>query len=196
MPRALPSIPLRLLFTHYEYPKPWIMQRVKGNVRFFPPDIEQHKDATVDAADYLKLLMDIRNAEDAHQFVNRYGAPCEVGHDGARYVSLREIRDLQSHLKVFAKSPTEALLSRLHGLWMVFRFETGNLTAVCNEVNPAMTCFAQLFFEKQAGTEFGWCERHDCGRFFRCKSKHKRKYCSPECAHLVAVRKSRVKKGG
>jgi hypothetical protein len=172
------------------------MKRVKGDLRFYRPDWVHFERGSVDASDYLSLLLNIKTAEHAHQFVNRYGSPREeLGEHGAFYMSMKHLRDLQKELEVVAKSPAEALVSKLEGLFLILRLEAGSLIAVCRE-NAESACFEQLFFEKQAGTRFGWCERRDCAKFFRCTNKHKRKYCSPECGHLVAVRKSRAKKGG
>jgi hypothetical protein len=41
------------------------------------------------------------------------------------------------------------------------------------------------------GLKFRICERRDCRAPYPVRSKHRRKYCSPQCAHLVSVRKSR-----
>jgi hypothetical protein len=55
---------------------------------------------------------------------------------------------------------------------------------------------ATLFLDKVLGAEYGVCERPDCPqRFFQITSRHSRKYCTPECAHLMAVRNSRKPKG-
>ena len=41
------------------------------------------------------------------------------------------------------------------------------------------------------GAQFGVCARRDCNTIFEFRSGHARKFCTPECAHLMAVRKSR-----
>jgi hypothetical protein len=41
---------------------------------------------------------------------------------------------------------------------------------------------------------YSFCARADCGTQFRFESRHKRKYCSFECAHVEAVRRHRFKK--
>jgi hypothetical protein len=195
LPRVLPPLPLRLKVRTYRYSKPWLMEKVEGDIRFYRPDTTKEDGATLDASEFLKLVLDIRTVDDAHQFVNRYGAFCDKQEHWRSYVSLNSIRDLQKQLRVLAKSPPKALLSRLHGMFVVFSLVDGNLVALCQHQGPDFACLEQLALERLAGTEFGWCARHDCRKFFRCTSKHKRKYCSPECAHLIAVRTHRHKRG-
>lgn len=48
-----------------------------------------------------------------------------------------------------------------------------------------------ITLEHLSGAKFGICEQPDCRIPFPFKSGHQRKYCSPECAHLMAVRASR-----
>lgn len=45
-----------------------------------------------------------------------------------------------------------------------------------------------------AGLKFRQCRRHDCGRVYEATTAHVRRWCSPECAHLQVVRRSRHKK--
>ena len=40
-------------------------------------------------------------------------------------------------------------------------------------------------------SKFGACARPDCPCFYEIKSGHKRKYCSYDCAHVMAVRSQR-----
>ena len=44
-----------------------------------------------------------------------------------------------------------------------------------------------------SGVEFRWCARPDCNQMFRKETGHDKIYCSPECAHLTAVRASRAR---
>lgn len=50
---------------------------------------------------------------------------------------------------------------------------------------------ASVHLDQSQGVQFKCCTRRDCGRPFAIKSQHERKYCSPQCAHLEAVRRSR-----
>lgn len=52
--------------------------------------------------------------------------------------------------------------------------------------------WATLWLDRFLGAQYGACAKPDCWkRFFKITSRHSRKYCSPECAHVMAVRKSR-----
>jgi hypothetical protein len=55
------------------------------------------------------------------------------------------------------------------------------------------TMLATLQIDHLRGAKFGICARADCPRFFEIKSRHIRKYCSYDCAHLETVRRSRQK---
>jgi hypothetical protein len=48
-----------------------------------------------------------------------------------------------------------------------------------------------IYLEKLENIKSRLCKRPDCDVVFNLKSRHEREYCSPACAHLVAVRKSR-----
>lgn len=52
---------------------------------------------------------------------------------------------------------------------------------------------ATLFIDKALGASYRSCSRSDCRELYLVESKHPRKYCSPECAHLMAVRDSRTR---
>ncbi len=54
-------------------------------------------------------------------------------------------------------------------------------------------CFAQVFFELLSGVKFRWCARADCDEMFRKETGHDKIYCTPDCAHLAAVRASRAR---
>lgn len=48
-----------------------------------------------------------------------------------------------------------------------------------------------VLIDRLEGARFKVCRRPDCHRTFRLQSKHKRMYCSYDCAHLQSVRESR-----
>ncbi|MCU1309868.1 MAG: hypothetical protein JWO20_993 [Candidatus Angelobacter sp.] len=50
---------------------------------------------------------------------------------------------------------------------------------------------ATIYIDKLRGAKHGFCARPDCRKDFEFISKHKRKYCSPSCAHLETVRRLR-----
>jgi CGNR zinc finger len=63
----------------------------------------------------------------------------------------------------------------------------------CDSVRDAI--LAAIYLDKLANVTSSMCHRPDCGVVFNHESKHQRKYCSSDCAHVEAVRKSRQRKG-
>ena len=53
---------------------------------------------------------------------------------------------------------------------------------------------ATITIDHLSNVKFGICKRSDCRRLYERRSRQKRLYCSPECAHLANVRKLRAKK--
>lgn len=53
---------------------------------------------------------------------------------------------------------------------------------------------AAIYLDNLANVKASVCHRQDCGVVFNHESDHQRKYCSPACAHLVAVRNERKRK--
>lgn len=53
---------------------------------------------------------------------------------------------------------------------------------------------ADLFFAALSGLPVGFCARRDCGKLFQKSTKHERKFCSTECAHIESVRQHRARK--
>ena len=63
--------------------------------------------------------------------------------------------------------------------------------AVIETFDVVSTIMVTIELDHLRGAKFGVCARHDCPQFFEITSRHKRKYCSSGCAHLVAVRRVR-----
>ena len=68
------------------------------------------------------------------------------------------------------------------------------LRMYCDGIRGAT--MAAIFLDKLAKVRSSMCDRPDCGVVFNHESGHKRKYCSPDCAHLEAVRRNRARKAG
>jgi hypothetical protein len=54
---------------------------------------------------------------------------------------------------------------------------------------------ATVYLDKLRDAKFGFCARQDCRRQFEITSQHKRKYCTPACAHMETVRRGRQRAG-
>jgi len=65
---------------------------------------------------------------------------------------------------------------------------------LCGCVRDAI--MAANYLDKLGNVKSAVCHRPDCGVVYDLVSKHARKFCTPECAHLDAVRRSRMRKAG
>jgi hypothetical protein len=74
-----------------------------------------------------------------------------------------------------------------------FRWGSGKHEAIITARDTLSAFLATVCVNHLRGDRYDFCARKDCGKVFKWESAHKRKYCCPECAHLVAVRKSRKK---
>jgi hypothetical protein len=59
--------------------------------------------------------------------------------------------------------------------------------------NTLEALLATVHVDQLRGARFKFCARPDCRRPFDLTSRHKRKYCSDECGHLMAVRAARAR---
>ena len=50
-----------------------------------------------------------------------------------------------------------------------------------------------LWFTALSGLPSAFCARADCNRLFQKTTKHERKYCSTDCAHIESVRSHRAR---
>lgn len=72
------------------------------------------------------------------------------------------------------------------------RLHSDRPVALLVESDAVGAIWATLWLDHFLGARYGSCERSDCRtRFFEITSRHSRKYCSTDCAHVMAVRKSR-----
>jgi hypothetical protein len=59
-------------------------------------------------------------------------------------------------------------------------------------LNARQMLWTTVFADVAKGLNFKECKRRDCDRIFPVGSKHKRKFCTQYCGHLVSVRKSQA----
>jgi hypothetical protein len=52
---------------------------------------------------------------------------------------------------------------------------------------------ASIQIDKLLGAEFRYCARPDCKKPFQIESRHRRIYCSTDCAHYIAVKNNRAR---
>jgi CGNR zinc finger protein len=156
----------------------------------------------IDAREIKQKFLAIRSEQDALSFLE---------HTGAWANSRRQrvaMKDLFGYQEWFKDLATQPLLQ-----WKLWSAEQPDLDEWLSknlEVSIAFTkadggepvgrieceytfdaILSQLKLEKVCNSEYKRCERPDCLEVYKRESRHGRKYCSPRCAHLVAVRRSR-----
>jgi hypothetical protein len=149
----------------------------------------------------------VATVADAVDFLSRYGPlnpppprdPYKYPGFDPRTVKWSEFLTAQDDFREMWKlSPEE--LSRLNrfdtysAMHFYLEIHDGRfyLLAVSDSVIDALT--TDLIFTALSGLRSGFCARADCNRLFQKTTKHDRKYCSLECAHVESVRKHRARK--
>ena len=73
-----------------------------------------------------------------------------------------------------------------------FRFELSHgAVGVVTLTNFRDVLWATVFADVAAGLQFKICQRKDCDQPFAITNRHKRKFCSQYCGHLVSQRRKR-----
>ncbi len=195
-------------------PKPrmkWVMRSEKGRTVYdcLPCKRTGRTAPPIDARVLLGRLLTIATESDALDFLNATGFTYPHTHDrGSRrraaFDELQSLRELIKDAQVtpFIKWPTLKNRYPHYWIWPLLSDQL-SMRLICNADPPhlAVTTSSALDaigvlikLDKLQGIEYKWCERSDCPNSYRIETRHKRKYCSPECAHIVAVRNSRARK--
>jgi hypothetical protein len=73
-------------------------------------------------------------------------------------------------------------------------FEDRTLLGEAEALNTFDAILSSIFIDRLKKLRFKVCERPDCAAIYELTSRHKRKFCSYGCAHLMVVRRSRLVK--
>ena len=68
---------------------------------------------------------------------------------------------------------------------------SSTVEGVVTVTNARHMLFTTVLADVARGIRFKTCQRKDCQRPFALESKHKKKFCSQYCGHLVSLRKKR-----
>jgi hypothetical protein len=77
---------------------------------------------------------------------------------------------------------------------MIVGFVGGALVGEVEARNTFDAIISTIFIDRLKKLSFKVCKRPDCAAIYELTSRHKRKFCSYECAHLMAIRRSRTGK--
>ncbi len=75
-----------------------------------------------------------------------------------------------------------------------FEWKQARHAGVIEATDVVTAILATIYVDRLSGKKFGFCARPDCRKYFEVTSKHKRKYCTPDCAHLQTVRRLRARR--
>jgi hypothetical protein len=83
-------------------------------------------------------------------------------------------------------------LPQTSGIEFALGFDlTGAAAGVVTIKDAYHLLLATVFVDVAKKIRFKICQREDCGKTFPLQSKHKRKFCSWDCAHITTVRRNR-----
>lgn len=93
---------------------------------------------------------------------------------------------------VFKTDRIHRILRRSYQTFSIrFSWSRNSRTAVIETRTTLDAIMATVFIDHVRAARIGFCERPDCRKQFEFESRHARKYCSYNCAHLMSVRMKR-----
>jgi hypothetical protein len=221
-PQKLPSIPVHVVraFGPLEYSNTTAF--AQDDEWFFKP-LNRRKNhrfkSYIDASEIRDGFLAIRDVDDALRFFRETGYffPLHNERDWGKddipkhphvFATLSEIRRCQGMIRKIAISPladwagiAEAYpthwckhFGRAPTMHLHKDVSSGGVAIGVARCLTGLTAIVTLIqVDHLAGLEWRACARPDCPRVYRVESRHSRKFCSTECAHLVAVRASRAR---
>jgi hypothetical protein len=130
------------------------------------------------------------NGEDDPYVFTQEGGRFVVQEQPWRYAD--DFWHMREHARIALSSKAELdVLEQFELPTRLVRKRTGSYFLICT-VAFLDSMFATIVLDHAEGAKVLRCARPDCGIVFAANNRHKRKYCSWDCAHLVAVRKSRL----
>jgi hypothetical protein len=72
-----------------------------------------------------------------------------------------------------------------------FKLTATVVEGVIEAYDTYQALLASVLIDIARGLRFRICARKDCGGLFPLESRHKRKFCSQYCGHLVSIRRAR-----
>ena len=157
--------------------------------------------------EFLELKRDQR--ANLEQFLKSTGAFCWI--NDYRPLSEEEIWVIQGILQKELLTPRAADPARSLDPWSwsfadtirkrisayelnaVIRLQDGELVGLMQESTTLDAILCTIVVDRVRKFRFKICARSECGKIYELTSRHRRKYCSFACAHLVAVRSSRTR---
>lgn len=175
-----------------------------------------------DARPLRETFMSLRKEDEFLEFLDRVGAFSQLDEsERERGWGLSDLVDFQSALRGLTVNPPAKWESFWHKFSSMSNIGSGVLgafgfagehnlrfhwkdsrqsawrgsksVAVIEEGNALSAFLATIEIDHLRGAKFGVCARPDCRMVYEITTKHKRKYCDHDCAHLESVRRGRKK---
>lgn len=154
--------------------------------------------------EFLELRHDDRDA--LRTFLHKTGAFCWINTQGYRPLAETELWQFQAAIRQQLLKPTvaenrikratefEAVIHnriQVHVMNINVGIEDGILVGEAEALNTFDAILSTIFIGRLRKLRFKVCARPDCATIYELTSRHKRKFCSYDCAHLMTVRRSR-----
>jgi CGNR zinc finger protein len=72
-----------------------------------------------------------------------------------------------------------------------FKLTATAVEGIIEAYDTSQALLASVLIDIARGIRFKMCAREDCGELFPLESRHKRKFCSQYCGHLISIRRAR-----
>jgi hypothetical protein len=167
-----------------------------------PMDANVTLDAWEVRKEFLGLRHDQRDA--LRSFLLKTGAFCWL--NPYRPIADSELWQFQAAIRRQLLKPTvsenrtktatefEAVIHnriQVHLMSINVGLEDGTLVGEAEALNTFDAILSTIFIDRLRKLRYEVCERPDCAAIYELTSRHERKYCSYDCAHLMTVRRSR-----
>ena len=93
---------------------------------------------------------------------------------------------------LFKKFPSRKVNSLLQALPLKLEWREGKPHGTLTVRTVIDAVIVSIQIDKLRGAEFRYCARSDCKTTYRIESRHKRIYCTPDCAHYMAVKAQQI----
>jgi hypothetical protein len=204
-----PEMPVRIYVD--VLPRVWTMESRNDGVWFTGGERAAfNSDEGADAVELRAALLAANTPEQALEFLNRYHCTWEnaVPPDDDDY-SYSDFCATQRLIQRIVSLPLEEDMFAVDGNSSHYYLD-GQLTyAPAFGIENVWTNYPRIslryensnrlisalgmlsWIERRREIRYRFCKREDCRRMFRRKTRQEKDYCTPSCAHLAHVRKSR-----
>jgi hypothetical protein len=203
----LPQLPIEVWFARIAYCT-WALGEDEDDPMLEVLDRKKLVKRVFRGREYLDALLAINAPEQLVKFMNTYacpfpqGDPINVKYEGttvgfrwSTFVTARENvkQAMRLPIPTLLRNPKFKTFFELQHTGVSIE-RRGGVYYGEQVMSPSFeSCYKVIALERVlANVEFSFCER--CHHPFQVTSKHKRKYCSKECAHAVAQEEYRERK--